>query len=28
MEDTATLKLVEAKTLDTGTLILTYHPAD
>jgi len=27
-EDTATLKLIEAKTLDTGTLILTYHPAD
>jgi dihydrofolate reductase len=26
-EDTATLELVEAKTLDTGTLILTYHPA-
>ena len=27
-EDTATLKLVGAKTLDSGTLILTYHPAD
>jgi dihydrofolate reductase len=26
-QDTATLKLVEARTLDTGTLILTYHPA-
>jgi dihydrofolate reductase len=26
-EDAVTLKLVEAKTLDSGTLILTYHPA-
>ena len=26
-EDTATLELVEVKTLDTGTLILTYRPA-
>jgi dihydrofolate reductase len=26
-DDPSVLTLVDAKTLDTGTMILTYHPA-